>query len=136
MSFTQTRLKANFRVKSSPHARYVRAVSLLLTQEQKVHFIEQLQTALNEGREYSFYLETSDPSHDTESWFFIFKTWDGESRFILSHPNHTEWVVTLALTSEHQTKLFETLKTDSKIELNSLNAVARVTNVQASIEIV
>ncbi len=135
MSFSQTRTKANYQVRSTTHPRYDRAVTLILNQNQAIEVANLCEEARSQKKECSFFVESKDPSGALENWFFIWKLWSPDTRLILAHPAHPEWVVTCALNMDHHQQVIDALTQGKSVDLNRLSPLARVTNCHVQLEV-
>jgi len=66
-------------------------------------------------------------------WIVFWKTRDSESRLLLAHPQHEEWVATVALDADHGHRLVERLselQAGDALPVTELGAIGAVSNVE------
>lgn len=68
-------------------------------------------------------------------WTLYFKLRVGESRQFLAHPEHNEWVATLALSETHLNSLIEKMKSRSTAVLSELEEIHSMSNVDIELKL-
>lgn len=71
-------------------------------------------------------------------WVIFWKLREGDSRFLLAHPEPEQWVATLALERDHARKVVDRLDTlhfDQAVELGQLGQLSYPSNLELVIEL-
>lgn len=68
-------------------------------------------------------------------WTLYFKLRSGESRQFLAHPEHNEWVATLALSETHLKSLLEKMKARSSVAFSELEEIHSMSNVDIELKL-
>jgi hypothetical protein len=71
----------------------------------------------------------------SEGWTIFWKIRDGESRFLLAHPEHDQWVATLALSASHLGLIRDGLDRGYVGPLADLERVAGMSNLDVRVAI-
>lgn len=67
------------------------------------------------------------------NWILFWKTRESESRLLLAHPQHDEWVATLALEAEHGRRVLDAvraLQMGDVVSLSEQGAIGSISNVE------
>jgi hypothetical protein len=69
-------------------------------------------------------------------WAIFWKKREGESRLLLAHPQHDEWVATCALTAEHGAQAIERLEAlgaGQRLDLGELAVLGGLSNLELTL---
>jgi hypothetical protein len=67
-------------------------------------------------------------------WTLFWKRREGESRLLMAHPEHEEWVATLALGSDHAERVLSAFGTETRLRVGELGEVAGLCNFELALE--
>jgi hypothetical protein len=107
-----------------------RALVVCLSDSQAEELAQRLE-ALMEGDEIALTLRPK-----VEQWSCFFKLRGGETRFLVAHPEPTQWVATLALEWAHRDALVGCLRARSAGVLDQQFRITRLSNLSFGLEFV
>lgn len=67
-------------------------------------------------------------------WTLYFKVREGESRQFLAHPEHNEWVATLALSESHMQSVVKKIDAKEPMVLSHLEEIHSMSNVDVELK--